>query len=137
MSTETRRRLIVSRHAVAAYGRRRNDPRSLAILAGVEWSLDKLRREGFPQEELERLLDFYRELEDEIRECVMSALAEHRMLDYKPPGFVLYRRKKTALPPGQRFVRCDEDSNYGFILKRTSDGDDVVVTTLTKVGVRR
>lgn len=133
----TGRRLIITRHAVAAYSRRRNDTRSLRELANSGWNLDELKRAGYDQEELKHLTDLYGELENEIRQCVSYALANGLALNHKPEGFVLYHRKKNRLPARQRFVRCAEDSNYGFVVKRDPDGDDVVVTTLTKVGVRR
>lgn len=132
----TERRLIVTRHAVAAYSRRRNDHRSLKALADVDWRLNILKRRGYGTEDLKRLIRFYEELVLEIKECVSDALSRGLETPYKPHGFVLYRRKKNTLPEGQVFVRCDEDSNYGFIVKRGEE-EDVVVTTLTKAGVRR
>ena len=91
----------------------------------------------YGKEEADRLLDFYYELEREIAACVGYALANGLALTHKPEGFVLYRRKKDRLPDGQRFVRCEEDSAYGFIVKRDPAGKDVVLTTISRVGVRR
>lgn len=101
------RPIIVTAHAIEAYARRRVDNRP------------------------------WRVLEDEIRECVTVGLRAGLVFNHRPPGFVLYRRKNTNLPPGQRFVICDKESNYGFILKRDPLEVDVVVTTLTRAGVRR
>lgn len=101
------RQLIVTNHAIQAYRRRLRDTRKDHVL------------------------------EEEIRDCVGAALEAGLVYDRRPPGFVLYRRKSDKLPPGQRFVQCDRDSNYGFILKRTKEEGDIVVTTLTKAGVRR
>jgi hypothetical protein len=78
----------------------------------------------------------YRIVADEIKECVEEALRTGLIFDQRPPGFALYR-SKGAMPPGQRFVQCDTDSRFGFILKRTPDEGDIVVTTLTKAGVRK
>ena len=104
---EEPRKLIITKHAIEAYSRRRLDRRP------------------------------YRVLEQEIRECVEEGLKKGIVWDQRPLGFVLYRRRKASLPLGQRFVQCDPDSNYGFILKRTEEEGDIVVTTLTKAGVRR
>jgi hypothetical protein len=102
----TERPIIVTAHAIEAYSRRTRDERH------------------------------WRVLEEEIRECVARGIEAGLIFNHRPPGFVLYRRKNTNLPPGQRFVQCDTDSNYGFILKRDPEEGDVVVTTLTRVGVR-
>lgn len=130
------RELIVTRHAVETYSRRRKDERSLQLLQAVDWNPDIVRKTYGP-EEADRLLDFYYELEREIAACVGYALENGLALNYKPEGFVLYRRKKDRLPDGQRFVRCEDDSAYGFIVKRDPAGKDVVLTTLSRVGVRR
>ena len=130
------RELIVTRHAVAAYSRRRNDERSLRLLAACDWNPDIVRK-TYGQEEADQLLALYYELEQEIAECVTYALENGLALTRKPPGFVLYKRKKDSLPEGQRFVRCDEDSAYGFIVKREAGGQDIVLTTLSRVGVRK
>ncbi len=103
------RPIIVTRHAIEQYRRRRFDQRPYAVI------------------------------DAEIRECVETALEEGMVYDRRPEGFVLYGRKKKSagkLPPGQRFVRCNKDADYGFILKRTTDEGDIVMTTLTRVGVR-
>lgn len=134
--SETERRLIVTRHAVSQYSLRRNDSRSLLLLEKVNWNLGKLIEEGYTRADLKDFINLYNELDREIRDCVRSALAEGRELDRKPKGFVLYRRKDNRLPEGQVFVRCDEESNYGFIIKR-EESEDVVMTTVTKAGVRR
>lgn len=101
------RPIIVTAHAIEAYSRRRQDKRP------------------------------WRVLEEEIRECVAAGIEAGLVFNHRPKGFVLYRRKNANLPPGQRFVQCDSDSNYGFILKRHPDEGDIVVTTLTRAGVRR
>lgn len=102
------RPIIVTSHAVQAYQRRLNDKRSYPVL------------------------------EREIRECVELALKKGMVYSRRPEGFLLYGRKKDAriLPPGQSFVRCDKQSNFGFILKHTDDEGDIVLTTITRVGVR-
>ena len=105
--SEAERPIVVTAHAIEAFSRRRQDSRS--------WSI----------------------LEEEIRACVEEGLRAGFVFNHRPTGFVLYRRKNTNLPPGQRFVQCDPDSDYGFILKRTEEEGDVVVTTLTRAGVRR
>jgi hypothetical protein len=130
------RELVVTRHAVAAYSRRRNDARSLRLLAAVNWNPDIVRR-SYGAETADRLIIFYNELEREIAECVQYALDNGLTERRKPPGFVLYRRKRDALPDGQRFVRCEEDSPYGFIVQRDPGGKDVVLTTISRVGVRK
>ena len=108
MAERPERPIIVTNHAVDAYRRRRNDQRTTKAI---------------------RI---------EIQECVKAALESGRVLAERPPGFTLYgRKKKTTLPPGQRFVQCDEDSDFGFILKRTVDDGDIVVTTITRAGVQR
>jgi len=132
----TGRELIVTRHAVETYSRRRNDERSLQLLAAVDWDPDVVRK-TYGSEETARLLDFYYELEREIAACVSYALEKGLALTHKPEGFVLYRRKKDKLPEGQRFVRCEDDAAYGFIVKRDPAGKDVVLTTISRVGVRR
>ena len=103
----TERPIIVTAHAIEAYSRRRQDKRP------------------------------WRVIEDEIRGCVAAGLEAGLIFNHRPRGFVLYRRKNNNLPPGQRFVQCDSDSNYGFILKRDPEEGDIVVTTLTRAGVRR
>lgn len=130
------REVIVTRHAVETYSRRRLDERSLRLFVDAGWNPDLIRRR-YGNEDAKRLIDFYYELEREIAACVGHALENGLALDYKPQGFVLYRRKKDKLPAGQRFVRCDDDSAYGFIVKRDPAGQDVVLTTITRVGVRR
>ena len=72
---------------------------------------------------------------DEIAECVAEGIREGRMFDHKPKGFILYGRKGTALDPRHRFVQCDE--SYGFIIDRNPNGNDVVVTMLSRAGVRK
>jgi len=74
-------------------------------------------------------------VEREIHDCVEKAIAERRILNHKPEGFVLYGTKNKNLPAGQRFVQCHDD--YGFIIKREPSGDDIVLTMLTRVGVRQ
>lgn len=132
----TVRELVVTRHAVASYSRRRNDHRSLRLLANADWNPDRVRKMYGP-EEVDQLLAFYFELEQEIATCVSYALENGLALSRKPAGFVLYKRKSDALPDGQKFVRCDEDSAYGFIVKRDPAGQDIVLTTLSRVGVRK
>lgn len=132
----SQRPLIITRHAVATYARRQND-RRIALLSDVGWNLDDVKR-VYGEEEALQIVSYYSELEQDIRDCVEAALRDGQALNYKPPGFVLYRRKNAGLPKGQRFVRCDEDSSYGFVVKREpGEGPDIVITTLTKAGVRR
>ena len=135
MGVVTGRTLTVTRHAVAAYSRRLNDPRSLDLLESYDWDPDKVRRVYGP-ERADQLITFYNELERDIRECVQYGIKNGLATRHKPPGFVLYRRKRDELPDGQRFVRCDEQSPYGFIVQR-EDGEDVVMTTLSRAGVRK
>ena len=104
--TDANRPIIVTTHAIDAYRRRLRDGRNDSAL------------------------------EEEIRDCVAAAIKAGLIYDRRPQGFVLYGRRSDKLPPGQRFVQCDRDSNYGFILKRTTDEGDIVVTTLTRAGVR-
>jgi hypothetical protein len=130
------RELLVTRHAVASYSRRRNDHRSLRLLAAVNWNPDVIRK-AYGTEMADNLITFYNELESEISECVRFGLENGLAERKKPPGFVLYRRKNDSLPDGQRFVRCDEESSFGFIVQRDPAGPDVVLTTITRVGVRR
>lgn len=103
----TDRPITVTKHAVEMFARRKNDRRP------------------------------YRLIEQEIRECVSIALERGNIYERRPEGFLLYGRKKGAMPPGQRFVRCDEESNYGFVIKRTTDEGDIVLTTLTRAGVNK
>lgn len=129
------REITVTRHAVEAYSRRRNDERSLRLLANADWNPDIVRKQ-YGSVQAQTLLDFYFELEQEIAACVGYGLENGLALNHKPQGFVLYKRKSAALPPGQRFVRCEEDAPYGFIVQRDR-GKDVVLTTLSRVGVRK
>lgn len=116
---EVERKVVVTDHAVFAYIARNGTP-----LAGSKRS-----------ELSDRDLNLFRRMRFEIHECVRQAIAEGRILNHKPDGFVLYRQKRRQLPDGQRFVYCDEST--GFIVKRLPGGEDIVVTTLTKVGVAR
>lgn len=130
------REILVTRHAVASYSRRRSDDaQSLRLLANADWNPDVVRK-TYGTEKVDRLLEIYYELEREIAACVGYALDNGLALTTKPDGFVLYKRKRDRLPDGQRFVRCEEDSAYGFIVKRDPNGKDVVLTTLSRVGVR-
>jgi hypothetical protein len=130
------RELIITRHAVASYSRRLNDERSLRLLANADWNPDVVRK-TYGREEVDRLLDFYFQLEREIATCVGYGLEHGLAATHKPQGFVLYGRKSNALPDGQRFVRCEEDSAFGFIVQRDPSGKDVVMTTISRAGVRR
>ena len=130
------RELIITRHAVESYSRRRKDKRSLRLLAQADWNPDIVRK-IFGPDETEWLLKVYYDLEREIAACVGYALENGLALNHKPKGFVLYKRKSDALPDGQRFVRCEEDASYGFIIKRDPNGQDVVLTTLTRAGARK
>lgn len=136
MTEQRKRALTITCHAVGRYSRRRNLTPALQALEDVDWKLNKLKRVGYTTEDLKHLIDLYNELDAEIRQCVSYALAERMTLKRKPEGFVLYGQKPEPLPPGHRFVRCSEDSNYGFIVKREEE-HDIVVTTLTRAGVRR
>lgn len=119
------RPLIVTRHAIEGYARRLQDPR-LQVLENHQWSLE--RRE---------VLEIFQQIDAEIRECVRAALKDGIVLDHRPSGFLLYGSKNKAMPTGQRFVQCDPESRYAFVLKRTKEEGDIVVTTLTRVGVHR
>jgi hypothetical protein len=77
----------------------------------------------------------FRVVEKEIHDCVETAIAEGRVFNHRPEGFVLYGKKHNNLSPGHRFVQCHDD--YGFIVKRDPAGDDIVVTMLTRAGVRK
>jgi hypothetical protein len=78
-----------------------------------------------------------RMLIDKIEEWVRCGLEAGNVLNYKPEGFVLFGSHRDALPPGQRFVWCGEEPRFGFVIKRDPAGPDVVLTTITRVGVRR
>lgn len=130
------RTLRVTRHAVATYSRRIKDPRSVDLLESYDWDPDKVRRIYGP-ERANQLITFYNELERDIRDCVLYGLENGLATKNKPAGFVLYRRKRDALPDGQRFVRCEKDAPYGFVVQREPNGEDVVMTTLSRVGVRK
>lgn len=101
------RPITVTKHAVEMFARRRNDRRPAAVI------------------------------EEEIRDCVSIALERGQIYTYRPRDFMLYGRKNLEMPPGQRFVRCDEESGYGFVVKRTTDEGDIVMTTLIRTGVSR
>lgn len=101
------RKITVTKHAVETYARRKNDRRPAKVIAA------------------------------EIRECVAIAIERGNIYDQRPDGYLLYGRKRRDMPAGQRFVRCDEESNYGFVIKRTTDEGDIVITTLTKAGVNK
>lgn len=118
------RPIIVTRHAIEEYVRRLQDPR-LQVLEEHRWSLDK-----------RPVQTIFQQVDGEIRDCVKAALQGGIVLDHRPPGFLLYKSKNKALPRGQRFIQCDSESRYGFIIKRVEEGD-IVVTTLTRVGVHR
>jgi hypothetical protein len=66
-----------------------------------------------------------------------------RVRTTRPSGFGLYaghnRKQKKDLPPGQMFVSCSEDYSHGYIVTRDSNSDEtyVVITTLSRAGVRR
>lgn len=77
----------------------------------------------------------FRDVEQEIHDCVSQALEEGRVFDHKPDGFVLYRRRSNRLPDGQRFVQCHHD--YGFVVKTDEREDIIVLTMLSRVGVRK
>jgi hypothetical protein len=49
---------------------------------------------------------------------------------------LLYGERRQQLPEGQRFIYCGEEPRLGFIVKR-SPQETVVVTTLTRTGVRQ
>ena len=100
------RPIIVTKHAIEVYRRRMNDNRPYPVVM------------------------------KEIERCVAAGLEAGLVFRRRPPGFVLYRRKTAEMPPGQRFVQCHSDADYGFILKRKTDEGDVVVTMVTRAGVR-
>lgn len=77
----------------------------------------------------------FRVVEQEVHDCVEAAFAAGRVFNHKPEGFILYGAKNKNLPAGQRFVQCSDD--YGFIVKREPGGDDIVITMLSRVGVRK
>ena len=77
-----------------------------------------------------------RKLEAEIFEQVTQGIAAGYIYSYKPKGFLLYGQKRTKLDEGQRFVYRQPNASVGFILKRFPQ-EDVVVTTLVRVGVSR
>lgn len=104
--TDSERPIIVTNHAIYAYRR---------------------RLQHFVPDHI---------LEEEIRNCVAAALEAGNVHRKRPDGFLLYGDKPYKLPPGQRFVQCDPEANYGFIIKRNPDEGDVVMTTLIRVGVR-
>lgn len=128
--------VFVSKHAVAAYARRRRDSRDVRLLEDHDWVINDLWTSDHPHEVVSQTVRFYRTMEQEIRDCVAEALAEGKALRRKPQGFVLYKRRHKELPPGQKFVQCDDESNYGFIVKTIPEGE-IVVTTITRAGVRK
>jgi hypothetical protein len=85
------------------------------------------RRNNIPREPL-------RQTEQRISDCIRLAISEGRIFNHKPNGFLLYGEKRKQLPSEQRFVQCDE--SYGFIIRR-APGEDIVLTMLSKAGVRR
>lgn len=72
---------------------------------------------------------------DEIVGQIREGMKNGRVFNHKPEGFVLYGRRSDRLPSSQRFVLCD--ARYGFVIERKPDGRDIVMTMLTRVGVRR
>lgn len=110
MSDAPRRKLIVTNHALDQFRARR-----------------RAQGEGDYRDGILRV---------EIRDMVTAALETPSMvLDHKPAGFILYRDKRGGrLAPGQIFVRPHDD--YGFIVKQT-DTENVIVTMISRVGVRR
>ena len=98
-----KRKVVVTNHAVEAYRRRHNDQRSI------------------------------KEIRIDIQQCVASGLESGYVFDQRPTAFMLRGRTNTSLPPGQRFVQRDPEDEYGFIVKRTPDEGDIVVTALFRV----
>lgn len=103
-----RRRVVVTTHALQQFISRNPE------LADLPW--EQIRKR----------------IADEVR----VAIAEGRVENHKTDGFVLYAEKRKQLPPKQRFV-CSEDGRHAWIIVREDHGDDVVVTSLTRAGVRR
>lgn len=121
--------VICTDHAIYQYSARLNDHRDLhkAIKALGE---DEISRSDLTEEEIR----YFRQLRGEILACVRRGLAEGRVFDHKPQGFVMYH-KKNRLPERQRFVQCSDD--HGFVLKQLTTGEELIVTCLSRVGVRR
>ena len=129
------RTIVVTPHAVAGLARRKYRGPELEAFEEADWNLDKLKR-MVGALEADRLLQIYDALDAEIREIVRCGIASGKVLDRRPKGFVLYGRRN-SMSIGQRFVHCGNDPDVGFIIKRHTEGEDVVVTTLHRVGVNR
>jgi hypothetical protein len=121
---------------VAALAQRRYARRDLWDFELAGWNPSKLAR-ALGDKRAGELMLLYNELRQEIVEAVRCGLEQGNILDHKPDGFVLFGRKKNDLPKGQRFVWCGENPQVGFVLKREPGAPDVVMTTLSRVGVRR
>ncbi len=76
-----------------------------------------------------------RELESEIAELVRCGNESGTIFNHKPEGFVLYKGRNT-IPPGQRVIYCGDEPRVAFVVKRFPF-EDVVMTTLVRVGVSR
>lgn len=75
-------------------------------------------------------------LEGEIREHVMQGIADGYVYRYKPDGFLLYGQKRENFTDGQRFIYRQPNASVGFIVRREPQ-EDIVITTLVRVGARR
>ena len=75
-------------------------------------------------------------LESQIREHVLTGIADGHVYDHKPEGFLLYGQRPDRLKDGTRFIYRQPNASVGFIVKRLPQ-EDIVITTLVRVGARR
>lgn len=129
----TTRTIVVAPHAVAAYARRRYRGRELQVFEDIGWNLHRLSR-AVGAQEADRLLQIYNELEREIRLAVECGIKGGKVMNHKPKSFMLYGHKRQSLPDGQRFIYCEDDPQIGFIVKRHAHGEDVVTTSISRIG---
>lgn len=102
------------------------DGRKLVV---VQHAVDRLRQRNCDDRSDE-------ELRDEIVREVRAAIGSSRIANHKIDGFLLYREKRKPFQHDRdRFV-WTEDSSVAWIVRRL-DGADIVLTTLSRAGVRR
>jgi hypothetical protein len=130
------RRIIVTSHAISAFARRQVDRESFDALAECDWEWPQVRAH-YGTAEAARLWEVYKTIGQEIIDCVRTGIEQGLVFTRKPANFFLYGQKHADLPDGDRFVCCDPDPEIGFIVKRKTDGRDIVVTTLTRTGVHK
>lgn len=91
-------------------------------------------RHSLEQAVSRRLVDNIADAYDAVQSGVAEALRAGRVADEKVDGFVLYGRKPTRLADGYRFC-WNEDRSYGWVIRR-DEGRDLVITTISRAGVR-